>query len=391
MRPTTLIPTLALLCLLGIANSAHSQTNRVLDLKNKGIAQLPSDPAMQASIEVLDLSNDQLTEIPDAVFKMTGLKKLVLSGNKIQAIPDQIKFLVNLEELYISQAYNSHINSEAGSTRTISDELFKLPKLRVLDMAFFGINEVPKALAGSHIQEVYLGHNKITEVSEEVFMPKSLKVLDLSNNLIAALPDHIPLNPRIEVLRLNGNLITVLPDAVYNLYNVRELSLGENTLINPVTDIKRIIPMTHIARLDISGAGITELPEELADLTELHELDLSNNKLTKLPANFGKLIALEKLSLSGNQLSVLPESMASLTSLVKLDLSHNLFHVIPTELASLTGLRVANLSHNPELSGYSENIKALTSIKVVNLKNTAFNPFQLQHIDEILVACELVY
>jgi hypothetical protein len=195
----------------------------------------------------------------------------------------------------------------------------------------------------------------------------------------------------MEALKLNGNLISALPETIYNLYNIRELSLGENTLTAPVMDIKRIIPMKHIARLDISGAGINEIPEELAELKEIHELDLSNNKLATLPEALGTMTSLEKLSLSGNQLTGLPISFTSMTALVKIDLSHNALHVIPAELSSLSGLRVANLSHNPELSGYTDNIKALTSIKVVNLKNTAFNTFQLQHINEMLVMCELVY
>lgn len=390
MRPITL-STLALLCMLGIGTCAHSQSTKVLDLKKKGITQLPINSMQQAAIEVLDLSDDQLTEIPDLVYKMTNLRKLILSGNKLQSIPDRIGELTNLEELYVSQSYNGINSSEAGTSKTLSDELFKLPKLRVLDVSYFGISELPKAIAGSHIQELYAHHNKITEVPVEVFESKSLKLLDVSNNIIASLPDHIPVCPRMEILKLNGNLISALPETMYNLYNVRELSFGENTLTNPVMDVKRIIPMKHIARLDISGAGITELPDELADLKGIHELDLSNNKLNVLPETMGTMTSLEKLSLAGNRLTGLPISFTNMIALVKIDLSHNALHVIPAELASLSGLRVANLSHNPELSDYTDNIKALTSIKVVNLKNTAFNTFQLQHINEMLVMCELVY
>lgn len=83
--------------------------------------------------------------------------------------------------------------------------------------------------------------------------------------------------------------------------------------------------------------------------------------------------------------------MSAFVHLNKLDLSHNRFISIPTQLGKLPNLQTLNLSYNAELNDYSENIKSLNSIKLVNLKGTALNDFQLHHINDMLMACNVIY
>ena len=82
--------------------------------------------------------------------------------------------------------------------------------------------------------------------------------------------------------------------------------------------------------------------------------------------------------------------MSALTNLKKLDLSHNKFLSVPTQLCKLQNLQTLNLSYNTQLNGYSENVKALSNIKLLNLKGTALNEFQLNHITD-LTASSVVY
>ncbi len=91
------LSTLALMTLLSAGAGAHSyafndpapappiepRSVKTLDLRHKGITQLPINPTQQKAIEVLDLSDNQLTEIPDIVYKMTNLRKLILREDRL--------------------------------------------------------------------------------------------------------------------------------------------------------------------------------------------------------------------------------------------------------------------------------------------------------------------
>ena len=57
----------------------------------------------------------------------------------------------------------------------------------------------------------------------------------------------------------------------------------------------------------------------------------------------------------------------------------------------MQSLQTLNLSYNNELNDYSENINALSAIKLVNLKGTSLNEFQLHHINDLLMACNVIY
>src|SRR5262249_44627924 len=47
--------------------------------------------------------------------------------------------------------------------------------------------------------------------------------------------------------------------------------------------------------LDLSGKGLTQLPESLGQLTQLQRLDLSRNQLTAVPEALGQLSQLQLL------------------------------------------------------------------------------------------------
>ena len=55
--------------------------------------------------------------------------------------------------------------------------------------------------------------------------------------------------------------------------------------------------------LDLSGKGITELPDEIGKLVNLRELSLRENKLMALPEAIGQLTQLQSIDLFENQLA----------------------------------------------------------------------------------------
>ena len=71
--------------------------------------------------------------------------------------------------------------------------------------------------------------------------------------------------------------------------------------------------------LNLSGQGLTALPEAIGQLTQLLVLDLSRNQLTALPEAIGQLTQLQWLDLNDNALTALPEAIGQLTQLQRLD------------------------------------------------------------------------
>ena len=81
------------------------------------------------------------------------------------------------------------------------------------------------------------------------------------------------------------------------------------------------VTQSGITSLNLFGAGLTHLPEEIIQIEGLKQLNLSYNKLTELPESIVQLTALQELNLNGNQLKELPESIVQLKALKELDLS----------------------------------------------------------------------
>ena len=105
----------------------------------------------------------------------------------------------------------------------------------------------------------------------------------------------------------------------------------------------------NAAFLDLSGLGLTELPESIGQLTSLIVLDLGGNLLTDLPASFGRLTKLVSLYLHDNRMVKLPEVIGQLTQLKDLDLGENQLTELPESLRDLTSLEKLFLHGNDAL------------------------------------------
>ncbi|XP_063973495.1 leucine-rich repeat protein 1 [Diachasmimorpha longicaudata] len=142
---------------------------------------------------------------------------------------------------------------------------------------------------------------------------------------------------------------------------------------------RQILKLQSLRVLNLSDNKITSLPKELSALPSLTELIVSNNSLgsggnnkfgwmgegnlsktlrllnlsgnglTYLPNQIGKLRKLVTLNVSCNALTILPTSIGTLSSLKYLDVSHNSIDSLPGSLMKFR-LESLNIAHNPEIS-----------------------------------------
>lgn len=101
--------------------------------------------------------------------------------------------------------------------------------------------------------------------------------------------------------------------------------------------------------LDLSGLGLTEVPESVAKVSQLQALYLDDNQLTTLPESVVRLSRLQVLGLSNNRLTTLSKSIARLSQLRELHLDTNRLAVLPEALRKLTRLERLYLHGNEAL------------------------------------------
>ena len=122
--------------------------------------------------------------------------------------------------------------------------------------------------------------------------------------------------------------------------------------------------------LDLSGQGLTELPESVGRLSWLRNLDLSNNQLKSLPESIGQLTQLQSLNLADNQLQALPEPIGRLIQLEHLRLSRNALKAFPGFIGQMRQLRHLDLSGN-QLKALPAFIRRLRQLEYLGLSENS--------------------
>ncbi|GGO95616.1 leucine-rich repeat domain-containing protein [Wenjunlia tyrosinilytica] len=154
--------------------------------------------------------------------------------------------------------------------------------------------------------------------------------------------------------------------------HLRYLSLaGDN---DPGILDDHIGELTALEELDISGMGLTRLPEAIGRLRNLRVLDISGNRFEALPDELGDLSRLEVLR-AARLTCPLPDSIAGLQALRTLDLASMCPRQpgspvdFPWVVTRLSGLRSLDLS-GIFLSEIPDELIAMTSLEELDLRGS---------------------
>ncbi len=125
--------------------------------------------------------------------------------------------------------------------------------------------------------------------------------------------------------------------------------MAKGKRVQGVAEAQRRIEEARVSsrfNLDLSGLGLSDLPESIRQLRRLQLLNLTHNKLTWVPGCLGELKQLQTLSLSHNQLTSIPERLSELKQLRALELNDNQLASVPDGLGEIKQLQWLSLSRN---------------------------------------------
>ncbi len=167
-----------------------------LKLQDNAIQNVPSSISELKNLIYLDLRNNSISSLPESFSNLVNLKNLLIGFNSFQEFPVQITNLTNLQNIWFS---NSKIVS-------IPNCISKLKNLELLDLRYNQITNVPNSvgdlvslkklwlnnnsitsvsdnLVHLKLDEIYLQHNQILNLSKPTFLwINSIITNDLSNN-----------------------------------------------------------------------------------------------------------------------------------------------------------------------------------------------------------------
>ena len=120
-----------------------------------------------------------------------------------------------------------------------------------LHLTGLALDSLPQPLYGlrhlTNLKELYLGHNKLGAIPDELAQLASLEKLDLTSNLLAEFPPELTQLTQLIALHLSRNRLTRLPEAVRSLKALQWLDLRRNALTElPMAAIQQMTSLTTL-------------------------------------------------------------------------------------------------------------------------------------------------
>jgi hypothetical protein len=167
--------------------------------------------------------------------------------------------------------------------------------------------------------------------------------LKLSCNLNVFPKEIFNLTDTLEILDLSNNQLSELPENFFEFKKLKIAFFSENNFTEFPSVLAKCPNLTMIG---FKSNKITHIPENSFPIN-LQWLILTNNKIIEIPKSIGKCIKLQKVAFAGNQLNDLPIEMANCKNIELLRISANNIAHLPHWLFTLPRLAWLAFSGNP--------------------------------------------
>ncbi|KAI5921011.1 serine/threonine protein kinase [Camillea tinctor] len=167
-----------------------------------------------------------------------------------------------------------------------------------------------------------------------------LRISDPLSHLPASVFDHAD---SLEHLDLSGTGLSTLPD---DFGRLKKLKVAFFSNCNFAVFPRQLASCPELEMVAFRGNHMSAIPEDSLP-PRLRWLILTNNEIVALPESIGKCWRLQKCMLSGNRLTSLPDKMASCKKLGLLRLAANCLEQLPAWLFDLPELAFLSFAGNP--------------------------------------------
>lgn len=246
------------------------------------------------------------------------------------------KDLAAIEELTITD-YDYEIKSLAGLSQ------LSMPKLKVLNIAIRGLQDINEVLSFPQLEELYLYQLSLPKLPASFNQLLQLKVLHIENGALQELPDSLYDMASLRSLTLKKLPLTKISSDIAKLVNMEELVLDD---LNMQEVPSALFQLSQLSLLQLSNLKLQSLPSELEQLSRLVTLRLDHNLFESIPAVVFGLPNVQYMSFEANKLMKIDPQIQSMTRLQELNLGQNALKTLPIEMVNLMNLKLLDLSGN---------------------------------------------
>ncbi|KAM6925336.1 leucine-rich repeat-containing protein 47 [Xenentodon cancila] len=165
------------------------------------LTEIHEDIRHLTNLQSLILCRNKLGSFPDVINSLKALKVLDLSVNNLKVLPEGLSQLKELNTLNVS----------CNSLEVLPAGLSQCTKLATINVSKNRITAFPADLFSERLDllsSLVASDNLIEELSEEVHKLPALKVLDLSNNKLNEMPYHLSDCHKLKEIHFKGNKLS---------------------------------------------------------------------------------------------------------------------------------------------------------------------------------------
>ena len=326
-----------------IVSMFHFYKTSYVNLRKRTFTSVPID-RIPHDVTTLNLKVNKISELQSNVFRRyTLLKKLYLSNNIIDTISNSaFNGSTRLKYLYLENNKLTEVSFLGYISENIRE--INLNGNQDLQAVNFSGHELP------NLAKLQLYNTGLTKMPEVISRAPNLVLLDVQNNHIQTIHDgYFGLLQNLKTLKVSNNdLADLNPFTPQISGNIEEPYVDSTNIGNfPVESFRNLI---HLKKLYVQSNQITEFNVQNLSgghrFQNLTHLDLKDNKLKFITnMSFDSLINIEYLQLSGIGITKIPQFILNMTKLTHLYLDSNAVSTVLDEFYhKLPFLKYLNLN-----------------------------------------------
>ena len=301
---------------------------------------------------------------PDYYKRNFQNSKLVLKDSNIVKFTGAIQYFPHIEEIRIINSPNFDLASSISGLKLLPNlkslhishctiSLEKISDLKTLEVIVLNDSTITKTDCSSistklkilriyksqinnwnflskypNLNELFLDHNQLNYIPDEVFSLKELKKLTFTNNQLTEIDDRLDtFSVPISEINLSSNQIVEFKPFLLKSEKVK-LYYNKIAIFDFHAYEKVFSSQSELIELGLSHNKLTTFSLGNLQINKLKKLSLSKNLIENIGLDVFKNIHLKNLNISHNLLTEFSFGEAKMTKLLFLDLSNNKLHTI---------------------------------------------------------------